>query len=454
MATKVLMPQLGESVTEGTISKWLVKVGDTVKKYDSLAEVSTDKVNAEVPSTVSGRVTEIVVPEGETVAVGTLILYIEEGAEAGEAPEEQASVASAPAPAAAAAVQAAPQQNQPAAKVAPPVQNAGRKRYSPAVLALSQEHGIDLSRVTGTGAGGRVTRKDVQAIIDAGGQQPAVVPVREQAAVQAIAAEPTTAAPAVAEAQPAAVSAASAPSAPAAAAVTAGTGDQVIPVTPVRRTIASRMVQSKHEAPHAWTMVEVDVTNLVNFRNQVKGEFARKEGLNLTFLPFFIKAAVEALKEYPMINATWAGDKIIVKKNINISIAVATEDALYVPVIKDADQKSILGIAKAVDDLAARTRAGKLTMDDMTGGTFTVNNTGSFGSIQSQPIINSPQAAILSVESIVKRPVVINDMIAIRSMVNLCMSLDHRVLDGLICGRFLQSVKQKLESIGPDTKLY
>ncbi|EJL28779.1 dihydrolipoamide acetyltransferase family protein, partial [Brevibacillus sp. BC25] len=231
-------------------------------------------------------------------------------------------------------------------------------------------------------------------------------------------------------------------------------GDQVVPVTSIRRTIANRMVQSKHEAPHAWTMVEVDVTNLVNFRNQVKGEFAKKEGLNLTFLPFFIKAVVEALKEYPMINSTWAHDKIIVKKDINISIAVATEDALYVPVIKHADQKSILGIAKAVDDLAARTRAGKLTMDDMTGGTFTVNNTGSFGSVLSQPIINAPQAAILSVESIVKRPVVINDMIAVRSMVNLCMSLDHRVLDGLICGRFLQSVKQKLENVGPDTKLY
>ncbi|MFD2371861.1 dihydrolipoamide acetyltransferase family protein [Brevibacillus sp. GCM10020057] len=447
MATKVLMPQLGESVTEGTISKWLVKVGDTVKKYDPLAEVTTDKVNAEVPSTVSGRVTEIVVPEGETVAVGALILYIEEGAEAGDAPAAQPEAPAAAAPAA--AVQAGPQQsNQAAAKVAAPAQHAGKQRYSPAVLALSQEHGIDLSRVTGTGAGGRVTRRDVQAIIDAGGQQ--------LSAVQPAAAEqPAPVVPASAEAQPAAASAPSAPAASAASpAVTAGTGDQIIPVTPVRRTIASRMVQSKHEAPHAWTMVEVDVTNLVNFRNQVKGEFARKEGINLTFLPFFIKAAVEALKEYPMINSTWAGDKIIVRKNINISIAVSTEDALYVPVIKDADQKSILGIAKAVDDLAARTRAGKLTMEDMTGGTFTVNNTGSFGSIQSQPIINSPQAAILSVESIVKRPVVINDMIAIRSMVNLCMSLDHRVLDGLICGRFLQSVKQKLESIGPDTKLY
>ncbi|WP_432776907.1 dihydrolipoamide acetyltransferase family protein [Brevibacillus gelatini] len=448
MATKVLMPQLGESVTEGTISKWLVNVGDTVKKYDPLAEVTTDKVNAEVPSTVSGRVTEIVVPEGETVAVGTLILYIEESGAAGEsaspaqadapvsAPAATQASTTATAPAAAATVQSAPPARQAAGN------DGAKQRYSPAVVMLSQQHGIDLSRVVGTGAGGRITRKDVQAIIDAGGQKPA----EQVAEAQAPAAAPApTAAPA--QTAPAATPAPSVD-------IPVATGDQVVPVTPIRRTIANRMVQSKHEAPHAWTMIEVDVTNLVNFRNQVKAEFAKKEGLNLTFLPFFIKAVVEALKEYPMINSTWANDKIIVKKEINISIAVATDDALFVPVIKDADQKSILGIAKAVDDLAARTRAGKLTMDDMTGGTFTVNNTGSFGSVLSQPIINSPQAAILSVESIVKRPVVINDMIAVRSMVNLCMSLDHRVLDGLICGRFLQSVKQKLESIGPDTKLY
>lgn len=444
MATKVLMPQLGESVTEGTISKWLVKVGDTVNKYDPLAEVSTDKVNAEVPSTVAGRVTEIVVAEGETVAIGTLILYIEETGAAGggepapSAPEHSAaavtqqvtSPASAPTASVQGDVKAVPSQ---------PAQGGDKPRYSPAVMHLAQQHGIDLSRVTGTGMGGRVTRKDVQAIIDAGGQAPAIATDPVQTS--------DTAAPQVTRET-------AVPASAAASSVEAAPGDQIIPISSVRRTIANRMVQSKHEAPHAWTMVEVDVTNLVNFRNQAKDEFKRKEGLNLTFLPFFIKAVVESLKEYPMMNSTWAGDKIIVKKNINISIAVATEDALYVPVIKDADQKSILGIAKSVDDLAARTRAGKLTMDDMSGGTFTVNNTGSFGSVQSMPIINSPQAAILSVEAIVKRPVVIDDMIAIRSMVNLCLSLDHRVLDGLICGRFLQSVKQRLESIGPDTKLY
>ncbi|MDH4615919.1 dihydrolipoamide acetyltransferase family protein [Brevibacillus sp. AY1] len=435
MATKVLMPQLGESVTEGTISKWLVSVGDTVNKYDPLAEVSTDKVNAEVPSTVAGRVTEIVVAEGETVAIGTLILYIEESGSADSnsstANTQQKETAPQPQteskPAAVEQVSSSP--------IAKKGEDGSKPRYSPAVMLLSQQHSIDLTRVSGTGMGGRVTRKDVQAIIDAGGQQPAATPLSDSAVLEPVSA-PTPVS------RPASLDLASAP------------GDEIIPVTSVRKTIASRMVQSKHDAPHAWTMVEVDVTNLVNFRNQAKDDFKRKEGLNLTFLPFFIKAVVESLKEFPMINSTWAGDKIIVKKDINISIAVATEDALYVPVIKNADQKSILGIAKSVDDLAARSRAGKLTMDDMSGGTFTVNNTGSFGSVLSMPIINSPQAAILSVEAIVKRPVIIDDMIAVRSMVNLCLSLDHRVLDGLICGRFLQSVKQRLESIGPDTKLY
>ncbi|MGD8189104.1 dihydrolipoamide acetyltransferase family protein [Brevibacillus ginsengisoli] len=455
MATKVLMPQLGESVTEGTISKWLVKPGDVVNKYDPLAEVTTDKVNAEVPSTVSGRVTEIVVPEGETVEVGTLILYIEES---GAAADAVTTTSTATAPTAVAERTAAPVatsqvtatspvvQTAPAAQATTAVNAGSKQRYSPAVMRLAQEHNIDLSRVHGTGAEGRITRKDVQSIIDQGGQAvvaPVATPVAEVAA------------------QVAPMTTTSAPSTTAAASakevtydIPVASGDQVIPVTPIRKTIASRMVQSKHDAPHAWTMVEVDVTNLVKFRNKVKDEFKQKEGLNLTFLPFFIKAVVESLKEFPMLNSTWAGDKIIVKKDINISIAVATDEALYVPVIKGADQKSIYGIAKSVEDLANRTRAGKLTMDDMSGGTFTVNNTGSFGSVLSTPIINSPQAAILSVESIVKRPVVVDDMIAIRSMVNLCLSLDHRVLDGLVCGRFLQSVKQKLEAIGTETKIY
>lgn len=423
MAEKILMPQLGESVTEGTISKWLVKVGDKVKKYDPICEVNTDKVNAEVPSTLTGTITDIIVPEGETVEVGTLICYIASEETAGTSQTESAPVS----PAA-----AGPTQTE--------VMGAMKQRYSPAVLQLAQQHHLDLKRIAGTGAGGRITRKDVLAVIE-GGRQAAVEPTETMPVVQ-----PTKT---VTDPLPApAPTKVKAPEIPLAA------GDQEIPVTPVRKTIANRMIQSKHDAPHAWTMVEVDVTNLVQYRNQLKDDFKKKEGLNLTFLPFFIKAVVESIKEFPIMNSQWAGDKIIVKKAINISIAVATDDALYVPVIKDADQKNILGIAKSIDDLVRKTREGKLTVDDMSGGTFTCNNTGSFGSVLSAPIINQPQAAILSMEAIVKRPVVIDSMIAIRDMVNLCLSLDHRILDGLVCGRFLQSVKKRLESYGPDTKLY
>jgi len=239
------------------------------------------------------------------------------------------------------------------------------------------------------------------------------------------------------------------------ASVPVAQGDVEIPVSGVRRAIATNMVRSKHEAPHAWTMVEVDVTDLVSYRNKVKNDFKNKEGFSLTFLPFFIKATVEALREFPRMNSMWAGDKIVEKKDVNISIAVATDDALYVPVIKNADELSIKGIAKKVNELALKVRTGKLAADDMQGGTFTVNNTGSFGSILSQPIINHPQAAILSVESIVKRPVVINGMIAARDMVNLCLSLDHRVLDGLIAGRFLARVKEILENTNEsNTSIY
>ncbi|QMV45194.1 2-oxo acid dehydrogenase subunit E2 [Cohnella cholangitidis] len=214
------------------------------------------------------------------------------------------------------------------------------------------------------------------------------------------------------------------------------------------------MRQSVSEIPHGWMMIEVDVTNLVVLRNKLKEEFQKREGINLTYMPFLIKAAVNAIKDYPIMNSVWAVDKIIVKRDINISLSVGTEDSVVTPVIRNADQKNIAGIAHEIDDLARRTREKKLKLDDIQGGTFTVNNTGSFGSILTQPIINYPQAAILTFESIVKRPVVINDMIGVRSMVNLCLSLDHRILDGVICGRFLQRVKENLESYNSDTKLY
>ncbi|MCX7569160.1 dihydrolipoamide acetyltransferase family protein [Tumebacillus sp. DT12] len=453
MAT-LLMPQLGESVTEGTIAKWLKQVGDKINKYDPLAEVITDKVNAEVPSEFVGTLTEILVPEGATVAVGTPIAVItEEGAAPAPAAATPAAAA-APTPAAAPAAPSAP-----VAAPAPAAKQPGGPRFSPAVMAMIQEHGVDPSLITGTGAGGRITRKDVQAFLANGGAAAAAAPTagltKTEEDLSSVAA-PTMPATGLTELGAQGVSQAAAAPAPVAKAPAyqAADGDTVIEATNVRKTIARRMVESKHNAPHAWTMIEVDVTNLSKFRDKSKGEFKKKEGVNLTFLPFFIKAVVEALKEYPIINSTWQDDKIIIKKDINISIAVASDDALYVPVIKNADRLSVLGLAHAINDLAARARSGRLTANDMSGGTFTVNNTGAFGSIQSMPIINAPQAAILSMESIVKRPVVMpDDSFAIRSMVNLCMSLDHRVLDGWVCGQFLQSVKKRLETM-TDPTLY
>ncbi|AZB43484.1 2-oxo acid dehydrogenase subunit E2 [Bacillus sp. FJAT-42376] len=429
---QMTMPQLGESVTEGTISKWLVSVGDQVNKYDPIAEVMTDKVNAEVPSSFTGIIKELVAEEGDTLEVGQVICKVEvAGGTAEEAPAAEAS---------------AEETSEPSASNA---DQSNKRRYSPAVLRLAQDNGIDLEQVSGSGAGGRITRKDLQQLIDsgtapqAGAKKQAAAPTNQpQAAEMKIEAKPET--QTQQKAQPAASSAQAAPE------------DIEIPVNGVRKAIAANMLKSKHEAPHAWMMVEVDATNLVEYRGSIKDDFKKKEGFNITFFAFFVKAVAQALKEFPQMNSMWAGDKIIQKKEINISIAVATDDALFVPVIKQADEKTIKGIAREITELAGKVRNGKLGSDDMKGGTFTVNNTGSFGSVQSMGIINHPQAAILQVESIVKRPVVMNNgMIAVRDMVNLCLSLDHRVLDGLVCGRFLARVKEILEHISKEnTSVY
>ena len=431
MATDILMPQLGESVTEGTIAKWLKKPGDPVAKYEPICEVSTDKVNAEVPSTYEGKMAEIIAEEGETVEVGQLICRIDVAGEEGAEPAKE----EAPAPSREEEKETAPEKTV-------EKDDSNKHRYSPAVMRLAQENNIDLTKLTGTGKGGRITRKDVLKAIEEGAGQSAAP---EQSA------QPAAPAPEKASDQKPKTDQAAKPAADSGVALE--NGDTEIPVTGVRRTIANRMVQSKHEAPHAWTMMEVDVTGLVELRNRIKHDFQKREGVKLTFMPFFIKAVVDSLKEYPILNSVWADDKIILKKRINISMAAATDDALYVPVIHDADEKSILGLAKAVQNLAEKTRDGKLELSDMQGGTFTVNNTGSFGSIQSQPIINAPQAAILSFESIVKRPVVYNNMIAVRDMMNICLSLDHRILDGLVAGRFLKRVKERLEAYGPDSEI-
>ncbi|KFL43192.1 branched-chain alpha-keto acid dehydrogenase subunit E2 [Lysinibacillus sp. BF-4] len=432
MTQNIVMPQLGESVTEGTIDRWLVKPGDTVKKYDSLAEVTTDKVTAEVPSSFDGVIGEILTAEGETVPVGAVVCTIEVEGELPPAPKKkESSVSSAIMNA---GVQKKATTEQPSMKVAQPTGEGMKARYSPAVLRLAQDNDIDLAQVTGSGAQGRITRKDVQAVIAGGGTT--------VQATQAPAEEPTLAPP-VAEQKPAPQ---------AVAQQTAEEGDIVIPVTKVRAAIAKNMQRSVTEIPHAWMMMEVDVTDLVAYRDSLKDDFKAREGFSLTYFAFFVKAVAQALKEFPALNSTWAGDTIIQKKAVNLSIAVATDDALFVPVIKNADDKSVKGIAKDIFELAQKTKQGKLTLADMSGGTFTVNNTGSFGSVQSMGIINHPQAAILQIENIVKKPVILpGGMIAARDIVNLCLSLDHRILDGLVCGKFLARVKEILENTNKST---
>lgn len=413
---KINMPQLGESVTEGTISSWLVQVGDKVNKYDPIAEVMTDKVNAEVPSSYTGVIKELVAQEGDTIEVGKLMCYID--TEGGTSSVEGSTKEKSKEPEKVESVESEGKDQ------------SMKKRYSPAVLRMSQENDIDLSQVSGTGKGGRITRKDMEKVIESG---------EKPKASEASPAPEQQSEPSLSKAAPSA----SAPSSQA--------GDIEIPVTGVRKVIAQNMVRSTTEIPHAWMTVEVDVTDLVTYRNKVKNEFKQKEGFSLTFFAFFVKAVAQALKEYPQLNSMWAGDKIIQKKDIHLSIAVAKDQELFVPVIKHADEKSIKGIARDISELASKARSGKLTSADMQGGTFTVNNTGSFGSIHSMGVINHPQAAILQVESIVKRPMIVNDMFAARDMVNLSLSLDHRILDGLVCGNFLSRVKEILENMNKDT---
>ncbi|SEO29870.1 2-oxoisovalerate dehydrogenase E2 component (dihydrolipoyl transacylase) [Amphibacillus marinus] len=409
----ITMPQLGESVTEGTVSQWLVQAGDLIEKYQPLVEVMTDKVNAEVPATFSGEITALLVEEGETIAVGTPICQLKvEGtddlSESTQTPSEN---------------------NEKAIDEAAATESM-KQRYSPAVLTLAAEHHINLADVTGTGMGGRITRKDIKQLLANQDSTTA------SAASQQLS-ETSTRKPHEKKLKPIQVDQLP--------------GDLEIPVTGIRKAIASNMVRATSEIPHAWMMIEVDVTNLVSYRNAEKKRFKELEGYNLSYFSFFLNAVAKALKKFPELNSSWAGDKIIQHKEINLSIAVGSETELYVPVIRNVDEKSIKGIAKDVHHLAKKARTGSLTQADMQGGTFTVNNTGTFGSVQSMGVINYPQAAILQVESIVKRPVIINDMFAARDMVNLCLSLDHRILDGVICGKFMSHVRDILENISGDT---
>ena len=463
MATPVTMPQLGESVTEGTIARWLKAEGDEVEKDEPLAEVDTDKVSAELPSPVAGQIEKFLVSEGDTVDVGTEILLVTVAAEKDESPAAEASpresvdgeTSPEESPAAKTEAQPAPGEADGAmqrtvAEVHEDSGDDGRAevrdaaslrltRSSPVVRRLAEEHDVDIQEIPGTGIGGRVTKKDIEGYIE------------EREAAPAAAAFDGREAPAPPETAQWPEPASGSP--PERERVEVHEGDRVVELTSVRRAIAERMYRSKHEAPHAWSMVEVDVTGLVALRERRKEEFAEREGIKLTYLPFIAKAVVEGLKEHPVLNSVWDGDRIVLRKRINLGVAVDLEDALIVPVIPAADELNTLGLARKIDDAVRRARSRQLGPEDVSGGTFTVNNPGALGSVVSIPIINYPQAAILSAEAVVKRPAVVDEAIAVRSMMNLEVSFDHRILDGGAALRFLGAVKRRLESYTPESEL-
>jgi 2-oxoisovalerate dehydrogenase E2 component (dihydrolipoyl transacylase) len=434
--TRVVMPQLGESVHEGTISRWLVKPGDKVVEFEPMLEVDTDKVSAEVPSPVSGILREILAKEGQTVQAGAEIAVVEVGADGEvnatqEAPAAATAVAApaatptpaptpapivaaaapAPAPAPAVAAQAEPAQKAPEL-------DGGEHRYSPAVQMQASELGVDLSKVQGTGIGGRVTKKDVE----------------QFAAAAKAAPSPKETAPT----QPA----------------TPGEGDEVVQLTRVRRLIAENMVRSKTTIPHAWQTQEADMSGVVAHRNANKAAFQKQEGFSLTYLPYVMAATISALREHPEVNSTFNETELIIHRDINLGISVGLEDTLIVPVVRRADGLSIAGLARAVNDLATRARNKQLKADDLSGGTFTVNNSGTFGTLFSYSVINPGQAGILTMEAIVERPMAVNGMIGIKPMMYLCFSFDHRVLDGLKAARFLTSCRKWLESVSLELPVY
>src|SRR6202521_3499285 len=420
---QIKMPQLGESVTEGTVDKWLKHEGDFVKRDEPLVEIVTDKVNAEIPSPFEGTLVKITVPEGETVLVGAVLAQIEvPGAGApppatGAKPSREAGGAHTEVPPEPAAEPAPKPAAVPAA-----VEDGGaeHRRLSPAVRKLAAEHQIDPSALRGTGMGGRVTRDDVLAAVEVGPAAPA-----------APAPSPPTA-----------------PAAPRPTRVD-GAREELVKLSVMRRSIAEHMVRSLATSPHAWTLQEVDVTNLVRYREAEKESFKARHGVALTYLPFVVQVLSDVIKQYPWLNSSWATDGVVLKHYVNLGIAVSIPDGLIVPVLKDADQRGFTDLVRSLNDLIERARNKQLKPEDGQGGTFTLNNTGATGSVASQPIINQPQAAILTTESIVKRPVVINDAIAVRHIMNMCLSFDHRIIDGMMAGQFLGAMKKRLEEWTP-----
>ncbi len=455
MATDVVMPQMGESIFEGTITKWLKKPGDKVERDEPLFEISTDKVDAEIPSPSAGVLKEIKVNEGQTVPIQTVVAVIDGagGAAAAPAPAKAAAPTPAVAPAAAAPVAprpaaAAPVAPAPVAPAAAPQRSGGERIHSsPLVRRMAAEHGIDLSTVPGTGAGGRISKQDIEAVIAAGGA-PAAAPPVVAAPAPARPAPPPPPTPAAAPAPPAVSGGqihVAFESAVPREKIYFG-NYQVEPMSNMRIRIAEHMVASKRVSAHVYSVDEVDMTKVASLRAKAKDEFQERYDTKLTFMPFFVKAAVAGLRAYPTMNASLDGTNVVLHKEINIGIAVALDWGLIVPVVKGADEKNVLGIQRTLNDLAERARTKKLRPEEVQEGTFSITNPGVFGGLFGLPVISQPNVGILGLGAIEKRPVVINDSIAIRSMCYITLSYDHRVVDGAIAHQFLHKVKETLEN--------
>ncbi len=455
MATDVVMPQMGESIFEGTITKWLKKPGDKVERDEPLFEISTDKVDAEIPSPSAGVLKEIKVNEGQTVPIQTVVAVIDGAGSAAAAPAPAPAKAAAPA-APVAAAPAPPSASRPAAPApaaappsAPAAPRSGGERIhsSPLVRRMAAEHGIDLTTIPGTGAGGRISKQDIEAVIAAGGT-PAAAPPSAPATAPARPAMPPPSAPSAAPAPPA---------------VSGGQvhvafesavprekmyfGNYTVePMSNMRVRIAEHMVASKRVSPHVYSVDEIDMTKVASLRAKSKEEFEKRYETKLTFMPFFVKAAVAGLRAFPTMNASLDGTNVILHKEINIGIAVALDWGLIVPVVKGADEKNVLGIQRTLNDLAERARSKKLKPEEVQEGTFSITNPGVFGGLFGLPVISQPNVGILGLGMIEKRPVVINDSIAIRSMCYVTLSYDHRVVDGAIAHQFLHKVKETLEN--------
>jgi len=457
MAVDIVMPQMGESIFEGTITKWLKKPGDKVERDEPLFEISTDKVDAEIPSPSAGVLKEIKVGEGQTVPIQTIVGVIDAAGAgvAAAAPAAAPAKTAPPAPAKTPAAAPAPPIAKPAPAAVPPAPSAPatseRIHSSPLVRRMAKEHGIDLSAVQGTGAGGRISKQDIEALIAGGGQQ-ATSHEEEEEVYEAPPPPPAAARPSAPPPPPPAASPTSGGQAHVAFETAVPReklyfGDyEVQPMSVMRQRIGEHMVASKRVSPHVYSVDEIDMTKIASLRAKSKDEFEKRNGTKLTFMPFFVKAAVAGLRAFPTLNASLDGTNVVIHKEINIGIAVALDWGLLVPVVKNADEKNILGIQRTMNDLAERARSKKLKPEEVQESTFSITNPGVFGGLFGLPVISQPNVGILGLGAIEKRPVVINDSIAIRSMCYVTLSYDHRVVDGAIAHQFLHKVKETLEN--------